>query len=142
MFVGDGVITRQMARATDFVVGELYHEVPAPRLRTSLIPSSNVYKMALPLIFAFDVGEAIRKPPTTHSLAVAYSTAAITLVATSSLNVVVAYSTFAAAAGYLVLRARLNALHYQKPKDPSLNSATNKITTLFCCHCCLAYGGP
>lgn len=98
--------------------------------------------MALPLIFTFDLGEALRKSPTTSSLLAAYSTAAVTLLATSSLNVVAAYSTFAVCAGYLILKAQLNALHYVQPRAPILNSATNKITRAFCCSCCLSYGSP
>jgi hypothetical protein len=97
--------------------------------------------MALPLIFTLDIGEAIRKSPTTSTLAAAYSTGAVTLLATSSLNVVAAYSAFAVFAGYLVLQGRLNALHYTRPKAPGLNSATNKVTKALCCSCCLSYGG-
>ena len=97
--------------------------------------------MALPLLFTLDIGEAIRKSPTASSLAAAYSTGAVTLLATSSLNVVAAYSAFAVFAGYLVLQGQLNALHYTRPKAPGLNSATNKITKALCCNCCLNYGG-
>lgn len=98
--------------------------------------------MALPLMLTFDIGEIIRKSTTTSSLVAAYSIAAVTLLATSSLNVVAAYFGFSVATGYLILKARLNALHYTRPKAAGLNSATNKVTTVFCCTCCLAHGGP
>jgi hypothetical protein len=98
--------------------------------------------MALPLLFTFDISEAIRKSPTTSSLAAAYSTAAVTLLATSNLNVVAAYAVFSVCTGYLVLKAQLNALHYTRPQAPGLNSATTKVTRAFCCSCCLTYGQP
>jgi hypothetical protein len=98
--------------------------------------------MALPLMFTFDIGEIIRKSPTTSSLAAAYSTAAVTLLATSSLNGIAAYSLFSVCTAYLILKARLNALHYTRPKASGLNSATNKVTRALCCTCCLSYGGP
>jgi hypothetical protein len=96
--------------------------------------------MALPLVLTFDISEAIRKSPTTTSLATVYSTAAVTLLATAGPTATAVYSAFAVLSGYLIVKARLNSLHYLRPTAPELNSATNKITEAFCCSCCVAYG--